>query len=166
MLINTIDKNIDLNFIADEIDEDIRFMVLDFTNQPDLDYIYTPLVFLESFNAPCAILEIGKYNLEVPLDWNVIIADQFLGQSEIISIMQIADRGFNAFSINPNHVKPEFLPINLKTVYNEKKWFLPKLKTGHMLAIPLELDSDSLCVFFAKDLTKINEVIQIDQLWL
>ena len=99
MLINTIDKNIDLNFIADEIDEDIRFMVLDFTSQPELDYFYTPLVFLESFNAPCAILEIGKYNLEVPLDWNVIIADQFLGQSEIISIMQIADRGFDAFAI-------------------------------------------------------------------
>jgi len=166
MLINTIEKNLDLNFIADEIEEDIRFMVLDFTTQPELDYIYTPLVFLESFNAPCAILEIGPYNLEVPLDWHIIIADQFLGQSEIISIMQIADRGFRAFAINPDHVKPEFLPLNLKTVYNEKKWFLPKLKVGHMLSVPLELDSNSLCVFFGKDLTKINEVIQIDQLWL
>jgi len=166
MYINTIEKNIDLNFISDEIEEDLRFMVLDFTNQNDPDYIYTPLVFLESFTAPCALLEIGDNFLEVPLDWSIIIADQYLGQSEIISVMQIADRNFKAFSINPKHIKPEFLPLNLKTVYNEKKWYVPKLKTGHILAVPLSLENDSLCVFFVKDMTKINEVINIDQLWL
>jgi len=57
----------DLDFIPEEI-EDIRYCVLDYSNPKEADYIFVPLVFLESFNAPAAVLQIGKRHVKVPLD--------------------------------------------------------------------------------------------------
>ena len=41
-----------LNNLPDQLDEDIRFSVLDNSNSDDPDFFFIPLIFLESFNAP------------------------------------------------------------------------------------------------------------------
>ena len=39
---------------------DLRFAVLDNSDPANPDFFYIPLIFLESFNAPAAVLEIGQ----------------------------------------------------------------------------------------------------------
>ena len=38
-------------------------------------------ITLESFNAPAAVLQIGKHKIKMPLDWKMLIGEQ--GQPEI-----------------------------------------------------------------------------------
>ena len=60
MKILTLDNlSYELDTVPDEID-DIRYSVLDYTDQTDVDYIWVPLVFLESFNAPAAVVRTPK----------------------------------------------------------------------------------------------------------
>ena len=49
-----------LERIPEYVDEKLRFAVLDNTNPEEPDFFYIPLIFLESFNAPAAVLQIGK----------------------------------------------------------------------------------------------------------
>ena len=48
-------QSYNLDMVQEEI-VDIRYCVLDFRNPKEADYIFVPLVFLESFNAPAADL--------------------------------------------------------------------------------------------------------------
>ena len=62
----------ELDTVPEEID-DIRYSVLDYTDPNDVDYIFMPLVFLESFNAPAAVCRIGPHKINIPLDWSFLI---------------------------------------------------------------------------------------------
>ena len=64
----------ELDDIPDTID-DLRYSILDYSNPGFIDYYFIPLVFLESFYAPAAVLKIGEYQITMPLDWSVVIWD-------------------------------------------------------------------------------------------
>ena len=49
----------DLNNLPDEVDDNMRFAVLDNSNPQEPDFFFMPLIFLESFNAPAMVLKIG-----------------------------------------------------------------------------------------------------------
>jgi hypothetical protein len=42
---------LDLNTLPDQIEEDIRFSVLDNSDKENPDFFYIPLIFLESFSS-------------------------------------------------------------------------------------------------------------------
>ena len=48
-----------LEKIPEYVDDKLRFAVLDNSNPADPDYYFIQLIFLESFNAPAAVLQIG-----------------------------------------------------------------------------------------------------------
>lgn len=154
-----------MNNIPDEVD-DIRYCVLDYTDHNNVDYIFIPLLFLESFNAPAVDLRIGPYRIQMPIDWNLIIGDKDSGDLELICLKQINDRPFQAFSINPiSGYMPHFYDIEIMNVFPDVKWYFPKLKYGHLLAAPLgNNEPNPLCAFFVKDLNKLPEVLDITQL--
>ena len=155
----------DLDFVPDEI-EDIRYCVLDYSNPKEADYIFVPLVFLESFNAPAAILKIGNKQIKIPLDWSLITCDPMIGEPEVLPVTSLNDRGFKAFVFNPiTGFLPAFEEIEIVNIYQEVKWYFPKLKFGHILAVPLEEDDDSKCVYFVKETNKIPDVLSTDDLW-
>ena len=57
----------ELDNIPEQID-DFRYCVIDYTNPAQADYIFVPLVFLESFNAPAITLNIAGNSLMMPID--------------------------------------------------------------------------------------------------
>ena len=66
MNILTLDnKAFSLNNLPEQIEEDIRFSVLDNSDPKNPDFFFIPLIFLESFNAPAAVLQIGKYKISM-----------------------------------------------------------------------------------------------------
>lgn len=156
----------DLDRLPDEIDEDLRYGVLDYSNANEVDYMFVPLVFLESFSCPAAVLRIGENLVKMPLDWSLVIGEPDHGEPEVISIVSLNDRGFSTFVFNPiNGYKPEWHPVEVVNVYQEVKWYVPKLKFGHLLAVPLRTGGAPPCAFFLKEANKVPEVLDLNKIW-
>ena len=151
----------DMNDMPEEVD-DLRYGVLDYSMPNNVDYHFVPMVFMESFNAPAAVLRIGNKQIQMPLDWSIIIGDPECGEPEIVPLMTINDRGFSTFVFNPiTGTMPKFEPLDLVNVYTEVKWYFPKLKFGHILAVPLTDGFNPLCAYFVKETQKIPEVLAL-----
>lgn len=156
----------DLNELPEEVD-DVRFCVLDNSDPKNPDYYYIPLIFLESFNAPALVLQIGTSVIKMPVDWQLLIGEPDLGDLEVVPLTSINDRGFSVFTFNPNNsFKPEFKPVEVIDIYQDVKWYFPKLKPGQMLAVPLETNTPKpLCAFFVKDISRQSEVVDYSKCW-
>lgn len=151
--------------IPDEIDE-IRFCVLDNSDPKDPDYFYIPLIFLESFNSPALVLRIGENTIRMPVDWQLLIGEPDFGDLEVVPLTSINDRGFNVFTFNPlQSFKPEFHPVEIIDIYQDVKWYFPKLKPGQLLAVPLTEGDNPMCAFFIKDISRQSEVIDYGKVW-
>lgn len=152
-----------MNNLPEEIG-DLRFCVLDNSNPVDPDYFFIPLIFLEIFNAPALVLSIDGNIIKIPIvenrPWSIIIGDKEIGELEVVSVTSLNDRGFKAFAYNPlSDFRPSFKNIEVIDVYQEIKWYFPKLKSGQLLATPLTDEPKSSCVFIGKEISRQSEVI-------
>jgi hypothetical protein len=165
MRILTVDNTaFSMNDVPDEVG-DIRYCVLDYTDQNNVDYVFIPLLFLESFNKSAVDIRIGEHRLLMPSDWSIVIGDKNSGDLEVLSLKQINDREFSVFTMNPiSGYMPEFLDIEIINVFPDVKWYFPKLKYGHILSVPLSTGANSPCAFFVKDTNKIPESLDITQM--
>lgn len=166
MRILTLDNtSYSMDQIPDEIDE-VRFCVLDNSDPKDPDYFYIPLIFLESFNSPALVLKIGEHTIRMPVDWQLLIGEPDFGDLEVVPLTSINDRGFNVFTFNPlASFKPEFHPVEIVDIYQDVKWYFPKLKPGQLLAIPLTEGDNPMCAFFIKDISRQSEVLDYGKVW-
>ena len=160
-------KTFYLNELPEEIEKDLRFAVLDNSDPRRPDYFYIPLIFLESFNSPALVLRIGPHEITMPIDWQLLIGEHDLGDLEVVPLTSLNDRGFSAFGFNPlSSFRPTFYPIEVVDIYQDVKWYFPKLKPGQLLAIPLETTgAKPLCVYFVKDISRQSEVINYNKCW-
>lgn len=151
----------DLSKMPDEIDDDFRFSILDNSNPNDPDFYFLPLVFLESFNTSAMVLNIGGNEVAMPIDWSIAVGCSDAGvEVEVLPLTSLNDRGFEAYLSNPiSSFRHSFAPIEIVNVYNDVKWFFPKLKPNHLLAVPLNNDPKPLCAFFIKDVNRQSEII-------
>ena len=53
---------------------------------------------------------------------------------------------------------PDCYDITITNIYQDVKWFFPKLKHGHMLAVPLESKDKPRCAYFVKEQNKICNI--------
>ena len=159
-------KTYTLEKIPEYVDDSLRFSVLDNSNPADPDYFFIPLIFLESFNAPAAVLQIGDHKIKMPLDWKMIIGDAEQGEMYVLPITSLNDRGFEAFVFNPiTGSRPEFEIVDIVDIYNEVKWYFPKLKSGQILAVPLEDGDNPQCAYFVKDISRQSETLDWSSIW-
>lgn len=147
----------DLDTVPEEI-EDLRYCALDASDSDAVDFFFLPLVFLESFYAPAICLDIGPYKVQMPMDWSILLCDEDFGGVETIPLASLNNRGFKALAMNPLDNKiPDSEPITITNIYQDVKWFFPKLKHGHLLAVPLEDKPVPKCAYFVKELNKVQE---------
>jgi hypothetical protein len=57
------------------------------------------------------------------------------------------------------------MPVEIVDIYQDVKWYFPKLKPGQMLAVPLNNDQDPLCAYFVKDISRQSEVVNYTKAW-
>jgi hypothetical protein len=166
MRILTLDnKAFELDHLPEEV-EDMRFAIFDNSDPRDPDYHYIPLIFLESFTAPALVLRIGQYKIKMPVDWQILIGEPDFGDLEVVPLTSINDRGFSVFTFNPlTSFRPEFHPVEIVDIYQDVKWYFPKLKPGQLLAIPLTEGEKPMCAFFIKDISRQSEVIDYGKIW-
>ena len=167
MRILTLDNTcFNLDDMPDQIEEDIRFSVLDNSDPKNPDFFFVPLIFLESFNAPAMVLEIAGQEITMPVDWSIAVGCSESGNDlEVLPLTSINDRGFEAFLFNPlKSFKTDFGPINIVNFYTDVKWYFPKMKNGQLLSVPITEGKNPLCAFFVKDISRQCEVIEYSQL--
>ena len=88
-------EGLDLNTLPDQIEEDIRFSVLDNSDPNNPDFFYIPLIFLESFSSPSVVLDIGGTEVQMPIDWHIAVGCSDSGNDlEILPLTSIGDRVF------------------------------------------------------------------------
>jgi hypothetical protein len=155
-----------LNNLPEKISEDIRFAVLDNNTPEECDFYWIPLIFLESFNSPAIVLNIGGKELTMPIDWNIVVGCKESGNDlEVIPLTSVADRGFDVFLFNPHtSYVAHWGDLEVTNFYNDVKWFFPKMKNNQMLAVPLEEGDDPMCAFFCKDVSRTSETIDYGNL--
>ena len=155
-----------LNTIPDEVDDSVRFAVLDNSNPQDPDFFFVPLIFLESFNAPAVVLNINNKEVTMPLDWCMAVGCSEAGSDlEVLPLTSLNERGFEAFLFNPlTSFQPAFGSIEIVNFYNDVKWFFPKMKNGQLLSIPITDGNDPMCAFFVKDISRQSEIIDFGKL--
>ena len=163
MRILTLDNEcFNLDDLPDEIEDDVRFSVLDNSDPKNPDFFFVPLIFLESFSAPAMVLDIGGHEVTIPVDWNVAVGCSESGMDlEVLPLTSINDRGFEAFLFNPlSSFKTDFAEIKIVNFYTEVKWYFPKMKNGQLLSVPITEGENPLCAFFVKDISRQCEVIE------
>ena len=154
----------EMNNLPDQV-EDLRFCVLDNSNPVDADYYFLPLVFLESFNDPALMLKIGPYSLMMPYNWRILIGIAEIGDLEALPLTKLNDRGFEAFTFNPlSSFRAAFLPIEITDVYQDVRWYFPKIKNGQLLCVPLSEGPKPVCAYFVKDISRTSELIDIQRI--
>jgi hypothetical protein len=160
------DKSFRLDNLPDQIEDDVRFAVLDNSDPKEPDFFFVPLIFLESFSAPAMVLEINGHEITMPVDWHIAVGDSEAGcDLEILPLTSINDRGFEAFLFNPlSGYKMEFGTINIVNFYTDVKWYFPKVKNGQLLTVPITNGSKPQCAFFVKDISRQCEVIDNSRL--
>ena len=167
MNILTLDnKSFNLNALPEEVDDTMRFSVLDNSHPEDPDFFFNPLIFLESFNSPAAVIEINGHEVVMPLDWCIAVGCAEAGSDlEVLPITSLNERGFEAYLFNPlTSYQPAFGKIEIINFYNDVKWYFPKMKNGQLLSVPITNGNNPLCAFFVKDISRQCEVIDFGKL--
>ena len=155
-----------LDDLPEQIEDDVRFSVLDNSDPKNPDFFFVPLIFLESFSAPAMVLDIGGKEVTMPVDWSIAVGCSESGMDlEVLPLTSINDRGFEAFLFNPlKSFKTEFAEIKIVNFYTDVKWYFPKMKNGQLLSVPITEGKNPLCAFFVKDISRQCEVIEYSQL--
>jgi len=159
-------EHFDLNTLPKEIDKDIRYSVLDNSDPKDPDYFFVPLIYLESFSSPAVVLQIGPHQVQMPLEWSMVVGNSEVGDLEVLPLTSLNDRGFEAFCFNPlTSNRPNFLPVDVINVYQDVKFYFPKLKNGQLLTTPIQKKKDPNCAFFVKEVSRQSELIDFSLVW-
>lgn len=151
-----------LDKLPDEIEEDIRFSVLDNSDPKNPDFFFMPLIFLESFSSPAMVIRINGREITMPVDWSVAVGCSESGNDlEILPLTSLNNRGFEAFLFNPlTSYKVDFAEIEIINFYSDVKWYFPKMKNGQLLSVPITDGVKPLCAYFVKDISRQCEVIE------
>lgn len=159
-------KAFSLTNLPDELEDDVRFAILDNSDPKEPDFFFIPLIFLESFSSPAMVMEINGKEIMMPVDWSIAVGDSQTGMDlEILPLTSINDRGFESFLFNPlTSYKVEFGTIEITNFYNDVKWYFPKLKNGQLLGVPITEGENPLCAYFIKDISRQSELIDYGKL--
>ena len=101
----------------------------------------------------------------MPMDWSIAITDEDLTGIEVIPLTSLNNRGFLTATLNPlSGALLQAEEIKITNIFQDVKWFFPKLKHGHMLLIPLEDGENPRCAMFVKEANKIPQEIDVGHL--
>ena len=167
MNILTIENNVyDLDSVPDQVN-DLRYCILDVSDPDFYDYYWLELIFLESFYSPAVVLNIGGNEIKMPMDWSIAICDDdYHTEIEIVPLTSLNNRGFKTPVFNPmNNRIPEIEEVFITNYYQDIKWFFPKLKPGHLLAVPLEEGDKPRCAYFVEEISRTSEIVDVGKVW-
>lgn len=148
------------------LEDDVRISVLDNSNARDPDFLFVPLIYLETFSSPAIVMDIGGFEVTLPLDWNIVVGDNESNNDlEVIPLTSINDRGFSTMVLNPlSSSFLSFVPIRVVNFYNEVKWHTPKVRNNQLIGIPVTNSKNPMCIYIVREVSKQSECIDYSKL--
>lgn len=143
------------SFIPDE-----QYCALDLSDISDTDYFFHNILSTMSFSALVAVLTVGEYTIQMPLNWQILLGDENTGMMEVSSIEDLISlKDPHAFVYNPYVSRyPHFMPVCVKNICTiNLRWVTPCLSKHNMLAVPLTYTKEPLCCFFADEIDKFPD---------
>tara|TARA_B100001057_G_scaffold349296_1_gene350738 strand:+ start:11713 stop:12222 length:510 start_codon:yes stop_codon:yes gene_type:complete len=160
------DQTFLMDRVPDKVDEDMRFAVLDNSDTANPDFFFVPLIYLESFSSPSAVLEIGGNKIQMPLDWHILLGDPDCGDLEIVPLTSLNDRSFHAFCFNPiSDSMPRYQEVRITNIYNEVEWFFPRVKSNQLITIPTTSNKSPQCAYFIKEINRNTDMVNLNNLF-
>jgi hypothetical protein len=95
-----------------------------------------------------------------------VVADKESGlDPEVLPLTSLNERGFHAFLFNPiKGFKVDYEPIEIVNIFQDVRWYFPKMKNGQFLTVPLTEGFNPPCAYFVKEISRQSEILQIDRL--
>jgi hypothetical protein len=53
------------------------------------------------------------------------------------------------------------MPVEIINIYQDVRWYFPKMKNGQLLTVPLHDGYNPPCAFFVKEVSRQSEVLQL-----
>lgn len=168
MILTDENRVLDTDTVASD---DIFYFTLDFSKPKSPDYFCHPLVFVETYQAPAVVLEIGPFTITLPFKWSIIISHG--DQAEILPIRDISGVEHLAFCMNPiSSFMPRTLPIRMTEIHNNAAWTSPPLDKTRMLVVPLGYErgpdgtmrKEPLCLIAGEPKTKASDTLDVASL--
>lgn len=102
----------------------------------------------------------------MPLDWCTVVGDPEGPDMEVLPLTSLNDRGFKTFCFNPiSSFRPQFYNIDIIDIYQDVKWYFPKMRSGQLLCTPLHSGDKPECVYFVKEVSRQSELIDYTKCW-
>ena len=89
-------KAFSLTNLPDELEDDVRFAILDNSDPKEPDFFFIPLIFLESFSSPAMVMEINGKEIMMPVDWSIAVGEVLNWNGFRNTSTSINDRGFQS----------------------------------------------------------------------
>jgi hypothetical protein len=77
-----------------------------------------------------------------------------------LSILAICNESISFF-IGQKGFKPEYMSIEIINIFQDVKWYFPKMKNGQLLTVPLHDEFNPPCAYFVKEVSRQSEVLQL-----
>ena len=118
---------------------DSKMCVFDYADKEDMDFYFKKITSFISYRYPSVdILIGGKYHLELPLNWRIMICNNHDFICQLVPIEELLHFPNMSVIFNPYHTRPEFVNMTINKI-NPKpiEHFVPKLPKKNCLVIPL-----------------------------
>jgi hypothetical protein len=56
------------------------------------------------------------------------------------------------------------MPVQILNIFQDVRWYFPKMKNGQLLTVPLHNDYNPPCAFFVKEVSRQSEIVQLHNL--
>ena len=150
-----------MNTVGDHIPNEM-YCALDLSSIANSDYYFHDIMSTVNFSAMAAELQIGEFQTQVPMNWQILLGDEDTGMMEMATIEDLLSLKLpHAYVFNPiSSMYPRFLPVKVNNIFTINiRWQMPMMNKQNLLAIPLSFTEKPLCAFFADETDRINDLI-------
>lgn len=153
---------------TDSIGRDSYYGVLDVSKPKNPDYVFRPVVFVETYQASSVLMSVGPYTVMLPFKWSMIMVHGDMAGAVPMEDV-LPNRGHEALVFNPlSGFMPRKMPVRPKEYVNAS-WSLPSLDSSSMLVIPVGYDRDfdgnprkePVCIIAGEYKSKLEESVDL-----
>lgn len=106
-------------------------------NANHLDYLISPLIYLEETTGPAIELEIDGFSFIVPSQWNILVCDKETMYIDTIPIANCSSHTYQALVSASNDLKFRTAEIKINDIFSKKTCVHPMINKGTMMCHPI-----------------------------
>lgn len=133
LMLNEMNKVLDTNTISQQC----NYWVLRMKDVKNPDFFCESIADqIEVFSSASVSLNIGPFEIVMPLHWSVLCSD--LEYVQTIPLYELNGQDYSVFCVNPlDSYMPEYLPLRQRTIFPNTTWSCPPMEDKDMLVVPL-----------------------------